>query len=466
MANVKFFSVKLKSTYNDLAVKDNLALYWIAETSELYKGDQLFGTGAIATQAAAGLLSAEDKAKLDALVAASGKLNLSAVDGTIAITDTADGKAIGVAVSTQEGNALVAVGDGLFVPVPKEIAIPEYAIEKQETADDGYATSYRLKKTVNGEISYVGDSINIGKDMVLQSAILETVVEANKPYEGAVVGDPYIDMAFNDAEATHIYIPVKGLVDTYTAGEGIEIVDGKISVKIAPNANGLHFVDGTLSLALATKDTAGALSPVDKAFIDSIPEVFATKEMVNNTAVQVKYDISATPEGTLVNYGEKEIRIMCPANAEFVKQNVGTGGDPNTYYITFKTYAPNDSAVGYIEHLGDKVDNEILTNFSTDAYGRRYQPTWLGIAKYDETTGEWAYYGANSSADKYIGWDYQIDWYNANGVMIASDSVRINLSNEACHHEVQPYYMNHYATVEQINTIENNISTAYSWGEL
>ena len=460
--NVKFFSVKLKSTFEALEVKDSLALYWIAETSELYKGNQLFGTGALATQAAAGLLSAEDKAKLDALVAASGKINLTAVDGTIILADTAHGKSIGVAVSAKDGNALVAVDDGLFVPVAKEMSIPEYAIEKQEVAEDGYAISYKLKRTVDGEVTYVGDTINIAKDMVLQGATLETVTEANVPYEGAVVGDPYIDMAFNDVAESHIYIPVKGLVDTYTAGEGIEIIDGKIKVKIADVANGLQFVDGAMSIALATHTSAGALSAVDKAFIDSIPEVFATKEMVKNTAVQVKYEISDAPDGTLVNYGEKEIRVMCPENAEFVKQQVGAGGDANSYYMTFKTYVPNDNVVGYIEHLNGQSDPEILNSFSTDEYGRRYQPTWLSLAKYDEATDTWAYYGASSSVDKYIGYDYQIDWYDANGIMIASDSIRINLSNKDCHNVIKPYYMSAYATVEQVDALND----AYTWGEL
>lgn len=464
--NVKFYSVKLKSTFEALEVKDSLALYWIVETSELYKGDQLFGTGAMATKEAAGLLSAEDKAKLDELVAASGTVNLTAVDGTINIADIAGGKSIGVAVSEQEGNALIAVEDGLFVPVAKEIAIPEYAIEKQETAEDGYATSYKLKKTVGNESTYVGDVINIGKDMVLQSATLETVVEANVPYEDAVVGDPYIDMAFNDANASHIYVPVKGLVDTYTAGEGIEIVDGKISVKIADNANGLVAVDGALSLALATKDSAGAMSTVDKAFIDAIPSTYATIERVKDTAVQVKYEIANTPYGTLVNYGEDEIRVMCPDNAEFVKQNVGVGGDANSYYMTFKTYVPNDNVVGYIEHIGDQVDAEILTNFSTDKHGRRYQPSWLALAKYNEASGSWTYYGENSTESKYIGWDYQIDWYDANGVMIASDAIRINLSNENCHNSTQPYYMNNYATVEQLNAVEDSINDSFTWGEM
>ena len=462
--NVRFYSVKLKSTFDAIAQKDTLALYWIAETSELYKGDQLFGTGAIATKNAAGLLSPEDKAKLDELVAASGTLNLSAVDGTIKLTDIVGGKSIGVAVSAREDNALVAVKDGLFVPVVKPISVPEYTIEKQQIAEDGYATSYKLKRTVDGESAYVGDVINIGKDMVLQSATLETVVDANVPYMGAAVGDPYIDMAFNDASVSHIYVPVKGLVDTYTAGDGIGIVKNKISIKIDTKSNGLHFVDGTLSLALATKDTAGALSPVDKAFIDSIPEVYATKEMVKETSVQVKYDISATPEGTLVNYGEKEIRVMCPADAKFVKQQVGDGGNQNVYYMTFTTYAPED-AVTFKEGDRGVIVDEVL-NFETtagtgvDKYGRKYKNHWFALATYDEAKDVWSYFGKNSSAEKYIGWDYVVEWYNENNVKIGADQIRINLSNENCHNVIEPYY------VSALKDKVDNIGESYTWGEL
>ena len=461
MANVKFLAVKLKETYTALETKDALALYWIDETQELYKGEKLFGTGAMATAQAAGLLSAEDKAKLDALVASGGGLNnLTPIDGTIKIEDVANGgKSIGVAVSTQDGNALVAVEDGLFVPTAEKVSVPEYVIEKQAAAEDGYATSYKLKKTIGGVSEYVGDTINIAKDMVLKTATLETVVEADVPYAGAVVGDPYIKMAFNDASASVIYVPMKGLVDSYTAGVGIEIIDNKISVKLAADAHGLVAVDGALSIKLATKTSDGAMSKTDKAALDAIPSVYIAR----------KYEIANLPEGSLVNYGENEIRVMCPEGTQFVKQNVGAGGDSNNYYMTFKTYAPSDKAVGYIEHLGNQVDSEILTNLSTDAYGRKYQPTWLSVAKYDEATDTWTYYGANSSEGKYIGWDYQIDWYDANGVMIASDNVRINLSNESCHNTIKPFYMSEYATSIEIDEISNKVDTlvtAMSWSEL
>lgn len=465
--NVKFFFTSTKAKYDALLEKNPLALYFITDEATdcnyLYKGDELIAVGHEASEQYAGLMSAADKAKLDALTV--GGINgLVPVDGTISIADTEDGgKAIGVAISKQEGNALSVVEGGLFVPHAKEVVVPEYAIEKQETATEGFLATYKLKKTTGEEVTYVGDEINIGKDMVLQGATLETVSEADVPYDGAVVGDPYIDMAFNDESKSHIYVPVKGLVDIYSAGNGIEIVDNTIFVKIAPESHGLVAVDGgALSLVLASAEHDGAMSKEDKAFIDSISEIYASKEFVKNTAEQTKYEITGVPTGTLINYREDEIRVMCPADATYTKQAVGAGGDSNTYYMTFKTYAPSDDAVGYIEHLNGQADAEILTNFSVDKYGRRYQPTWLGIAKLDEATGAWTYYGASSTEDKYIGWDYQIDWYNADGVMIASDCIRISLSNEDCHNVSTPYYLNNYVTVEQIEEIEQSMS----WGEL
>ena len=458
--NVKFIAVKLQATYDSLTTKDPLALYWVQDSLRLYKGDQLFGTGALATESAAGLLSSEDYAALKALIASGGStsapINLTAVDSTISIADTVDGgKAIGVAISKDAGNALVAVDGGLFVPT---VSVPEYAIEKQEIADEGFAATYRLKKTVNGESSYVGDAVNIAKDLVLQSATLEIVVENNVPYDGAVVGDPYIKMVFNNADASNLYSPVKGLVDTYVAGDGIEIIDNKISVKLADTTHGLVAVDGALALTLATRKSDGAMSAKDKVIVDSIPYAYVAR----------KYDFSNAPIGTLVNYGENEIRIMCPTDAEFKKQTVGTGGDSNTYYVTFKTYAPSN-AVGYIERLGNQVDAEVLTDLKTDEYGRIYQSTWLGVAKYDEVTGVWNYYGADSTADKFIGWDYQIDWYNADNIRIATDSIRINLTNEDCHNSVKPYYMANFVTSEEVKALKESVSDmseSYTWGEM
>lgn len=453
--NVKFFQVKTQAKYDSLLTKDTLALYWIEETQRLYKGDQLFGTGAEASEQAAGLLSAEDYASLKALVASSG---LIPVDGTISITNTNGGKAIGVAIAPDAQNALSVIEGGLFVP---NVVVPEYSIEKQITAEDGYSASYKLKKVIGDNVSYVGDTINIAKDMVLQSATLETVVENDVPYAGAIIGDPYIKMVFN-AEASNLYVPVKGLVDTYTAGDGIEIIDNKIGIKLADNTHGLVSVDGTLTLNLATRKTDGAMSKEDKLIVDSIPYAYMAR----------KYDISNVPSGTLVDYHDREIRIMCPADAKFVKQNVGTNGNANMYYMTFKAYAPQD-AVSFKEGDRGVIIDEMHTfngpASGVDEFGRKYSVCWLALAMYNETTDSWTYFGKTSTVNKYIGWDYVVEWYSETGVKIGYDTIRINLSNEHCHDINKPYYMTNYATSDEVASIKETIadvSESYIWGEL
>jgi hypothetical protein len=468
--NVKFY-FGTQAKYDALVEKNSMALYFIEDTQRLYKGYTLIASGANATAMASGLMSAEDKIKLDELVAGGGLKNLSPVDGTIVIADKADGgKSIGVGISAFHGNILSIMDDGLYAAATN---VPEYTIEKQPIAESGFATSYKLKMTVDGASTYVGDTINIAKDMVLQGATLETVTEVNVPYAGAVVGDPYIDMVFNDATQSHIYVPVKGLVDTYTAGEGIEIIDGKISVKIAKNSHGLVAVDGSMTMLLATSEQDGAMSKEDKKFIDSIPTTYATTERVKETTVQAKYDISNTPDGTLVNYGEREIRIMCPADAKFVKQQVGSGGNANIYYMTFTTYAP-DGAVTFKEGDRGVLVNEVL-NFETtsgagvDKYGRKYKNHWFALATYDETSDSWTYFGENSSTEKYIGWDYIVEWYDINNIRIGRDQIRINLTNEDCHDETMPYYMSKYVTEEQISVLEESVgemTESFTWGEM
>ena len=159
---------------------------------------------------------------------------------------------------------------------------------------------------------------------------------------------------------------------------------------------------------------------------------------------KVKYEITNTPVGALVDYRDKEIRVMCPANTKFELQNVGTGGNGNMYYMGFKAYAP-DGAVSFKEGDQGVIVDEMFDfngDFAgTDEYGRNYSICWLALATYDGNTDTWTYFGKNSTVNKYIGWTYCVEWYDANGVVISSDKIRINLSNESCHDVIEPYYM-------------------------
>jgi hypothetical protein len=151
----------------------------------------------------------EDKTIVEMIAEVKPALDLRPVDGTIVINDAADGgKVIGVAISEKEGNALVAVEGGLFVPA-------------------------------------------------------------------------------------------------LTAGDGIEIVDNKVSVKLADITHGLVAVDGALTLNLATKNSDGAMSKEDKAFIDALRDSSGSSGYVTRAELQqVQENVTQIEQG--YTWGEME----------------------------------------------------------------------------------------------------------------------------------------------------------------
>ena len=175
---------------------------------------------------------------------------------------------------------------------------------------------------------------------------------------------------------------------------------------------------------------------------------YAEKKEVRAIAKLVDYEISHKPEGTLVKYMDGEIRVMCPENTQWSHQQSGENADKNSYYIGFKAYAPSDDVVSFKEDLAEIISDTTMYTFEdnefagVDEYGRKYSIVWLPVAAYDSASGEWTYYGDLSSDEKYIGWPYTVEWYNANGVKVASDTIRINLSNANCHLSTTPFYMN------------------------
>lgn len=268
MANV-IFKQGTRAQYDALTVKDSNTLYWLTDTNELFKGEMLYGMGAEATSLASGLMSAADKGKLDAL-SAGGAVGLTAVDASVILASGEDGTNIGVQLSKEEGNALALKEDGLFVSPAAASGAVEFTIEAQEAPEAGYSATYKLKRTDGENVTYVGDAVNIPKDAVLSGGTFEIVETADAPYVGAEVGDPYVDLVVANTEASHIYIPMKGLVDTVAAGDGIKVENNAVSIKLdEANANGLTVgVDG-LSLAPATTIAAGAMSAVDKTALDT-----------------------------------------------------------------------------------------------------------------------------------------------------------------------------------------------------
>lgn len=103
-----------------------------------------------------------------------------------------------------------------------------YKIEELGTPATGYLKSYQLTQhnpSTGADVS-VG-IINIPKDFLVKSGSVEEVTTADVPYTGAEVGDKYLDFVINSKDAddtdSHIYIPVKDLVDVYTGSTYITV---------------------------------------------------------------------------------------------------------------------------------------------------------------------------------------------------------------------------------------------------
>ena len=243
--------------------------------------------------------------------------------------------------------------------------IHTYTIESV-SPDTDYLTAYQLKEDGVAK----GAKINIPKDMVVSKGEVQTVTVADEPYEGAQVGDKYIDLAIANATTDHLYIPVKDLVDMYYEGNGIDI-DGSnvVSVVIDPNnANGLSVGASGVALVTATTSSAGAMSAADKTKLDDI---------ASGAEVNVQSDWNQTDDEA--DDFIKNKPTIPPERLYIAGENVSIE-DAVPYGYTKLEYVYNDSNTYQdtgIRPTVDDVELEIrFKNFSQSAYN-----CYLGVAE-------------------------------------------------------------------------------------
>ena len=166
-----------------------------------------------------------------------------------------------------------------------------------------------------------------------------------------------------------------------------------------------------------------------------------TKSVIelNNSFPFTTYGLYYYPEEMMVKCVDNtKIHLMCPKDTNWVKTEVGAGGDPNVYYMLLKIYAPNKNTMYFKEGTNGAVNDEML-EFIDNPFagvgddGRKFSVLWLALAHYDESTNSWIYYGSDSTTEQYIGWDYVVEWYDENGELIGNDAITLNLTNEECH---------------------------------
>jgi hypothetical protein len=123
------------------------------------------------------------------------------------------------------------------------------SLVKLGAATDGYAASYRLQG-ING--AALGDTINIPKDQFLKDAVFIAAAtsEDQSIDKNVNIGEAYIKFTFTvKSESINtdrvVYVNVNKLVDTYTAGNGIDTIgsDNVIKVKIDDTSESFLSVD-------------------------------------------------------------------------------------------------------------------------------------------------------------------------------------------------------------------------------
>lgn len=211
-----------------------------------------------------------------------------------------------------------------------------YTIAKKATAESGYFASYYLTK--DGE--KVGEYINIPKDYLVKSASMKICETAGVPETtpALAVGDPYLDFVINtkDASATdsHIYINVKGLVDIYTEGDGINISSNVISVDTTdsaiadavPTASSTKFVQsGGVYTALSGKQPT----------IDSSHKLDA--DLVDDSTSDNKF--VTTSEKTTWSGKQDAITSSSKLSADLISAGTTNAVITNTEKATYDGYA-------------------------------------------------------------------------------------------------------------------------------
>lgn len=161
------------------------------------------------------------------------------------------------AISEEEGNAVERKADGLYVPTPA--AADTYEIEKAANSGE-YAAIYNLmrKPGGTGEAVQAGVSINIPKDMVVQSgSVVEVSDDEAGTAEFPASAGTYIKLVLQNV-ADPLWIDVGSLIEYVTGGTA---TDGIITVAVDPTSHVATATinDGTITLAKLHTDVQTAI---------------------------------------------------------------------------------------------------------------------------------------------------------------------------------------------------------------
>lgn len=173
---------------------------------------------------------------------------LEAADNSVTVAGTATGKTVAVKIDPDSKNAITLGTAGLKVEIP---TAAEYSISKA-TDSGNYAAVYNLTK----DGTPVGASINIPKDMVVESGTVETNPDDHP--EGT-----YLVLTLANATSDKVYINVSDLIEYVTSGSkagDMVVIDVSADHKVTATIN-----DGAITKAKLENDVQTSLGKADTA---------------------------------------------------------------------------------------------------------------------------------------------------------------------------------------------------------
>ena len=243
------------------------------------------------------------------------KNGLTEADGIVTNNSGADivleevaytGAAADVSVADADGYFEATTAEGVFKELAEDLAdaIDASKVNVIEAGASGdilksYSFYQGLDDPAVAEPSKLITTINIPKDYLVKSATVETVAVADQPYEGAKVGDKYIDFVINTKDGagtgtpSHIYIPVNDLIHPISGSTGTEVTvavsaTNQISATINTiNAAKINYVSGSETVEAALTRIDGAVS-VTGSIAEKIDTKVKTLDTDSDVAIATK----------------------------------------------------------------------------------------------------------------------------------------------------------------------------------
>ena len=223
-------------------------------------------------------------------------------------------------------------------PKLSDLGTITYTIRKEEDIKrinyNLYWTEYETEEEV------VTGTLQLDENKKIKSGVLGTVTVNNKSLLPSDwnIGDEFLDLTIEGYRESHVYIYMEPLIDRYTPGNGIQINNNIISVKVDTETG----LTSNISWNLVNNSTGGAISSEDhKKITNLVPENYATNPKLESGEIITGItsgtrDIIA-PETTKIIRDIKYIDSVLPEQT-YVKEistEIGIVGDPTNIY-TFK----------------------------------------------------------------------------------------------------------------------------------